>query len=175
MKYLKKGTKVEVVKEYDSSPAKKGEVGIIQFVEPEDSETIYPYRVKLERGSLQWLREDAIAEVNKKNSKTRKQKRADVYDIAIKKFGVAAQIGMLTEEALELALAARKVARGFEGNLPVKTVEEAEAIRDNLAEEIADVEIMIAQAKQMFNPEFSKKIAYTKRAKIKRLKEGLEL
>lgn len=85
-----------------------------------------------------------------------------IYVDAIKTWGVRAQLEMLQEEATELALAVRKFIR--------KRTEECEA---NLAEEIADVEIMIEQIKECAGTEFQKKVSYTKRSKLRKLKNRL--
>ena len=67
-----------------------------------------------------------------------KQKRLDIYHSAILKWGKKSQLEMMQEEATELALAARKFTRYPIGKNLMQ-----------LAEEIADVEIMIEQVKIM--------------------------
>ncbi len=82
---------------------------------------------------------------------------------ALNKWGLRAQLEMLQEEATELALATRSVIRG-----KVDSVEE-------LAGEIADVEIMIEQMKIAFEDQsLRKQVGYIKRAKLRRLKGRLE-
>lgn len=76
---------------------------------------------------------------------------------AIEKWGEIPQVEMLNEEAVELALAARKWLRK-------RTEKEFE----NLAEEIADVSILIEQMTILY-PNISKKIAMYRQFKIDRL------
>lgn len=83
---------------------------------------------------------------------------------AINKWGVEAQMEMVIEECLELALALQKLKRK-RGNLEEKT----KAVVD----EIADVRIIIEQAIIMFsdpNNEIQQRIDF----KMNRLKERLE-
>lgn len=93
---------------------------------------------------------------------SRKENRLKIYVDAITTWGIKAQLEMLQEEATELALATRKFIR--------KATEEREA---DLAEEIADVEIMIEQIKECAGTDFQKKVGYTKRSKLRRLKNRL--
>lgn len=62
---------------------------------------------------------------------------------AIKKWGVDAQLELIEEECLELALALQKLKR--------KRGDPKEKIR-NVIDEIADVKIMIRQAEKLFDP-----------------------
>lgn len=83
-----------------------------------------------------------------------------LYERAIGKWGYQAQLEMAMEECLELALAIRKFLRDGKGN-EYKAVEE----------EIADVEVMMAQMRLIFN---AKNISRIKARKIKRLQGRLE-
>ncbi|WP_313515592.1 hypothetical protein [Sphingobacterium sp.] len=80
---------------------------------------------------------------------------------AIEKWGIPAQIEMLQEEATELALAARKELR--------KNNEES---FENLAEEIADVSILIDQMNIIF-PNIASKIAKYRSEKLARLEKRI--
>ncbi|WP_313418787.1 hypothetical protein [Sphingobacterium multivorum] len=81
---------------------------------------------------------------------------------AIEKWGVPAQIEMLQEEATELALAARKQLRKND-----------EVSLDNLAEEMADVSILMEQMTLIF-PKISSKIAQYRVEKLARLERRIE-
>lgn len=91
------------------------------------------------------------------------------YKKAVKKWGNDLQLTMLQEECAELIQAVSKVRRyglGYQDDMK---------FIDNLAEEIADVEIMINQAKFMYDWEnFRDKIAAKKFIKLERLKGMLE-
>lgn len=79
----------------------------------------------------------------------------EIYQKAIKKFGATMQMTVAMEECSELIKEISKIIRA-KGNLA------------NLAEEIADVEIMLEQLKQMY---YIEDIVTTKKAdKIIRLK-----
>ena len=65
--------------------------------------------------------------------------REKLFKRVVEKWGIKEQLGMVTEEALELALAARKLQRVIN-----------EERFDHLMEEIADVEILIEQVKIIF-------------------------
>lgn len=80
---------------------------------------------------------------------------------AIRKWGNRAQLEMAQEEATELALACRKFIR-VQNDINF----------DNLAEEIADVEIMIQQLKYMF-PDLERRSEGAKIGKIKRLEKRI--
>lgn len=84
-----------------------------------------------------------------------------VYKKAIEKWGVTAQLEMAQEEATELALAVRKFIR-----------KQDDQSFDDMANEIADVEIMIEQIKQMY-PETVNLIKEHKIFKIKRLEKRI--
>ncbi|OPC36183.1 hypothetical protein [Elizabethkingia miricola] len=84
-------------------------------------------------------------------------RRHEIYLKAIKKWGIRSQYEMAQEEATELALAVRKHIR--HNNIESFS---------NLAEEIADVEIMIEQLKLM-NPTLGLAVDQIKTSKIERL------
>lgn len=67
------------------------------------------------------------------------EKRIKLYRMAANKWGERAQLEMIQEEATELALAVRKFIR----NQDKKSL-------DAVASEIADVEIMIEQIKNLY-------------------------
>jgi NTP pyrophosphatase (non-canonical NTP hydrolase) len=91
-----------------------------------------------------------------------------IYRLAVKKWGYPLQLGMLIEECAELIQATNKVLR-------YKNSSNEKDCIYNLAEEIADVEIMIGQLKIMFNwYKFKEKIKEHKEEKLTRLKMMLE-
>ncbi len=93
----------------------------------------------------------------------------DTFRKAIEKWGVIAQFEMAQEEATELALAVRKYIRNI-----IKTQGNPDADKFNaLAEEIADVEIMIEQMK-MIEPMLQKAVDNQKSNKIIRLQSRLD-
>lgn len=81
---------------------------------------------------------------------------------AIQKWGIPAQLEMLQEESTELALAARKELR-----------KNNEQSFENLAEEIADVSIMIEQMTYMYE-NLSSKVSKYRVEKLERLREMLD-
>jgi NTP pyrophosphatase (non-canonical NTP hydrolase) len=81
----------------------------------------------------------------------------EIYKQAIEKWGEKSQLEMAQEEATELALAIRKFIR----NGCYKTF-------DDLASELADVEIMTEQIKVIY-PELIEKIQEHKEFKLERL------
>jgi NTP pyrophosphatase (non-canonical NTP hydrolase) len=83
----------------------------------------------------------------------------DVYRNAIQTFGLDNQLFMLVEECAELQKEASKLFRRT-GN------------KDRLAEEIADVEIMIQQMKLAYG--IHTKVERIKEVKILRLREKIE-
>ena len=88
-----------------------------------------------------------------------------IYHTAINKWGVGLQLGMLMEECAELIQATHKVMRKGE-------VEQWE----QLAEEMADVEIMIEQLKLTINwQSLEEKTESYKEAKLLRLKELVDI
>ena len=86
----------------------------------------------------------------------------NIYQKAIEKWGQRGQLDMALEESIELSLAIRKFIRN--GN--DKTFED-------LASEIADVEIMLGQIKFMY-PEIEEKIQQQKEFKLERLSKRLD-
>ena len=91
------------------------------------------------------------------------QDRKIVYKTALKKWGIVAQLEMAQEEATELALAVRKHIR-----------KDNTDSFNHMIEEIADVEIMIAQIETMFeNFPVRELIEKQKDFKVKRLMERI--
>ena len=88
----------------------------------------------------------------------------DTLRAAIKKWGNQSQLNMLHEEIGELMQAINKFNRS-----PKEWKK-----RDNLCEEIADVEIMLEQLKLMIGGNPRATIHLHKREKLERLKERLE-
>jgi len=85
----------------------------------------------------------------------------DINQKALEKWGNELQIGMVIEECLELATVLHKLRR---------TDKDPELLTENIIDEIADVTIMIHQARMMFGAEkVDKKIAF----KMERLKTKL--
>lgn len=80
-----------------------------------------------------------------------------IYLKAIEKWGHKAQLEMLLEESIELALATRKFLREFN-----------QERADDLCGEVADVQIMIEQLMFMY-PEMREKVAQIKEEKTARL------
>lgn len=79
----------------------------------------------------------------------------EIFNKVILKFGEESRLDLLAEECAELILAINKYKRY--GSL-------------NLLEEIADVEIVIAQLKLIFQGNFCELIEEHKRTKVRRLK-----
>lgn len=93
-----------------------------------------------------------------------KKERIEIYQKAINKWGGESQVEMLLEECIELALATRKHLR----NNQRETFE-------NLAEEIADVEIMIEQVKLLFaSYDLEPKVESNKNQKLVRLEKRID-
>ena len=92
--------------------------------------------------------------------------RKKLYRKAIEKWGLPLQLNMLMEESAELIQATSKVLRkGDKENQPWR----------NLAEEIADVEIMIEQIKVCVTwQEIERLVEINKHDKLLRLKKMLE-
>ena len=92
--------------------------------------------------------------------------RKMLYRRAIDKWGLPLQFGMLMEECAELIQATNKVMR--------KGTEDEKAI-SNLAEEMADVEIMIEQLKKSVDWMFlEEQVNIAKEKKLERLRSLLE-
>jgi len=81
-----------------------------------------------------------------------------LYQKAISQWGYQAQLGMAVEECLELVHAIMKFMRndGWDA--------------ENIEEEVADVEIMMAQLRLIFN---TNRITKVKRKKLRRLQRRL--
>ena len=89
--------------------------------------------------------------------------RIDLYNRAIHKWGVKAQMEMAQEEATEFSLAVRKQYR--------KNTKES---FDNLIDETADIEIMIEQIQLIHeDSNFRKLVEERKEFKLNRLNERL--
>lgn len=86
-----------------------------------------------------------------------KNEQKTILKKVIDKFGIDNQIEQALEETIELALSIKKVMR----------YDDLESI-NHMAEEIADVSIMIEQLKLIF-PDLNAKIEYMLDAKIDRL------
>jgi NTP pyrophosphatase (non-canonical NTP hydrolase) len=86
----------------------------------------------------------------------------EIYRRAIDLWGERGQLEMAQEEATELALAVRKYIR--EPNM---------SRLDDLAGEVADVEIMVAQMKEMI-PDLSHTVEEKKLFKLNRLEVRIE-
>jgi NTP pyrophosphatase (non-canonical NTP hydrolase) len=84
---------------------------------------------------------------------------------AINKFGVNKQIGVAIEEMAELIKVLSKYSNRLEEY-------DNEKIRNDIAEEMADVEIMFDQLRLIFNMDY--RIDQNKKFKIERLKERVE-
>lgn len=89
-----------------------------------------------------------------------------IYQKALEKYGVEAQSKMLIEELSELIQAVCKIGRS-------KNSEQFTKIYNNLVEEIADVEIMLQQARLIYNIN-EKDIQNVKKQKLNRLKKRLD-
>jgi NTP pyrophosphatase (non-canonical NTP hydrolase) len=92
--------------------------------------------------------------------------RKNLYSSAIRKWGINSQLGMLMEECAELIQATHKCVRKGSVN---------KEVWDNLAEEMADVEIMIEQIKlgmdwHLLEP----KVREIKEKKLKRLEGWIQ-
>ena len=85
--------------------------------------------------------------------------KKDIYKLAIKTYGMDAQLGMAQEECAELIVAINKLKR-----------DKCTANHINFCEEVADVEIMLEQMRICFDNILINKI---KRQKINRLKKRL--
>lgn len=101
-----------------------------------------------EEECIAWLRQERL--FNKK----------EVYTKALETWGQEAQITMVFEEMAELQKELCKMLRGNQ-------------VTGNIAEEIADVEIMLEQMKLLF--EIEDYVRALKRGKLERLDERLEL
>jgi NTP pyrophosphatase (non-canonical NTP hydrolase) len=89
------------------------------------------------------------------------EQRKKLYQIALEKWGHKAQIEMAMEESIELSLAVRKYLRNA-----------TDERMFDLAGEIADVEIMIEQLKEIFDY-LPKLVDERKESKLIRLEDRL--
>ena len=83
----------------------------------------------------------------------------ELYDKALKKWGIESQVNMLIEEMAELIIGISKFRRNGS---------------NQFLEEIADVEIMIEQIKRFLGKETNKIIELHKKDKLNRLKDRLD-
>lgn len=89
-----------------------------------------------------------------------------IYDAAMKKHGIVEQSMILAEETGELVQVVSKLLR-------LKNVKQLGKLRDNLAEEIADVQIMIEQVSRYYGIT-SGMVSQQKVRKLVRLANRLE-
>lgn len=94
-----------------------------------------------------------------------KREKSQLYHKAFAKWGIDAQTVVLMEECAELIQVASKLYRNDIWS---------PQLADHLAEEIADVEIMIEQFKVFDFGELAKKVERVKAEKLKRLAEVLQ-
>jgi NTP pyrophosphatase (non-canonical NTP hydrolase) len=87
--------------------------------------------------------------------------RRDIYQQAIDEWGFDSQVDMLIEEAAELIVAVNHARRACW----------AAPLRDQVIEELADVEIMLEQMRMAFGPD---EVDRVKLRKVLRLKERLQ-
>lgn len=94
------------------------------------------------------------------------KERVEIYREAVKQWGVDAQLNMVVEELGELIVVLQHSRR----------LEKWEKVADNneVAEEIADVELMLAQLKFILSID-NLALDYIKERKLSRLKELLNL
>ena len=104
---------------------------------------------KTKEECLAWLKGEEHIEIDEK----------DIYRQALKKWGSTAQVIMVFEEMAELQKELTKFLRG-------------NWIGDNIAEEIADCEIMLDQMKLLFDIE--ELVDMNKKYKLKRLAERVK-
>ena len=92
-----------------------------------------------------------------------------IYERAVEKWGIASQLDMVVEECAELIKAVIKAKRHINGNSPLE-----------VAEEIADVEVMIKQLECIFegsiagSPFYRDYIEHRKKEKLKRIENILK-
>lgn len=104
-----------------------------------------------------------LAEMNGEYDRTSCDER--IMQQAIETYGVQAQCDVAIEEMAELTKAIMKIRRVADG------YGKTQAARENLLEEIADVDIMIEQMKIMWGP---KQVEEYRRRKLERLERRLE-
>jgi len=95
-------------------------------------------------------------------SRLSRNDRDKIYAAAISEYGKVEQLGVLIEEMSELQKEVCKLVFRGAGNM------------NHVAEEAADVEIMLEQLVLMF-PELQKAIAEHKEQKVRRLAERLKM
>jgi NTP pyrophosphatase (non-canonical NTP hydrolase) len=88
--------------------------------------------------------------------------KKELYQKALKKYGVCSQVQMLAEESTELALAVLKFMR-----------KKNQKTMNNIFEEIADVEIMIEQICQILPSYYEVLVPQYKKMKLERLERIL--
>lgn len=93
--------------------------------------------------------------------------KQDLYRKAIDKWGVDAQLDMLAEECAELIHARMRLLRA---EAPARAGV-LEAAMDHFVEELADVEIVVEQARLIVGPE---RVDEAKQRKLERLEKMLE-
>ena len=98
-------------------------------------------------------------------------KEQEIYQTALKKFGINAQIGQLHEEIGELMVAISKAKRAYESKVPYYFLLE---YRKDVLSEIADVEIMLEQIKIVFNDIEHLDFESIKKTKLQKLENYLK-
>lgn len=97
----------------------------------------------------------------------------ETLETAVLKYGSNSQIDMVIEEMSELTKALLKERREFNGtNYDILSEKAVEKLDNNIAEEMADVIIMLAQLQMIYNNK--KKVLSYINSKVKRLKARLE-
>lgn len=117
----------------------------------EDSDPVWEEDVKALNAAIKIIEN---VDSNKRNK--------EIYKKAISKYGLYAQIDMVFEEMAELQKELCKFKRGKDTKDTI----------DNIAEEIADVKIMLEQMELAFN--IKDKVEFEKDLKIKRLEKRIE-
>lgn len=93
------------------------------------------------------------------------EERVELYGAAVKRWGKAAQLGVLQEEAAEVIVAVSKVLRHND-----------RASWDSLCEELADLEIMVEQVRvAIFDGRCRELCESIKQEKLRRLYRRLNL
>lgn len=87
----------------------------------------------------------------------------DLFSLALRTWGPGPQVGMLHEEIGELLMALNKVQRAHP--------DRASEVFDNLAEEVADVLIMLDQMQVLFRMET--RVETWRQTKVQRLRDRL--
>lgn len=92
----------------------------------------------------------------------------ELYERAHKLKGLGPQLDITLEECAELIQAIIKYRRSHDKY-------DIEVVKEHLAEEVADVEIMIEQLRVSFGNEFDKLVAIYKAQKLNRLRKRLDI